>query len=166
MPLRLKTRCRFPGCPRAIRGAFCDAHKGTYTQRSDTRRGTPAQRGYDATWAAVANVRRNLDRYLCQECLKHNRLTPSKTVDHIIPVHVRPDWRLALGNTQVICAPCHQQKTAEDTRRYGSSTQTTLTAQHGQNRREAMAMVLPRNEDDDGTNYQSSILTSNQATGG
>jgi 5-methylcytosine-specific restriction endonuclease McrA len=148
MPLRLKTRCRYPGCPRAVRGALCDEHRGTYAQRTDARRGTPAQRGYDATWAAVANVRRQRDAYLCQECLKHNRLTPSKTVDHIIPVHVRPDWRLVLANTQVICAPCHHHKTTEDTRRYGSSTQRQLTLAQQEQRRQAQQLTTAPREDE------------------
>lgn len=150
MPLRLKTRCRYPGCPRTVRGAFCDEHRGTFTRRSDARRGTPAERGYDAAWANVANVRRQCDGYVCQECLKHNHLTPSKIVDHIIPVHVRPDWRLELGNTQVICPPCHQTKTAQDTKRYGSSTQTRLTAEQQEQRRQVQGWTTaPRSEDDE-----------------
>jgi 5-methylcytosine-specific restriction protein A len=94
----------------------------------------------------VAQLRRDRDACLCQECLKHDRLTTSNIIDHIIPVHVRPDWRLALGNTQVLCSPHHQQKTMEDTRKYGSSTDTNLTADQMENRRRAMAVALPRCE--------------------
>src|SRR5579859_6801762 len=149
MPLRLKTRCRYPGCPKTCRGPFCDAHKATYTRRSDDRRGTPAERGYDATWAAVAQIRRDRDAYLCQECVKSEVLTTSKIVDHIIPVHVRPDWRLVLGNTQVLCALHHQQKTTEDTRTYGSSTDTNLTHQQQENRMRAQHQRDPPRGDDE-----------------
>jgi hypothetical protein len=76
MPLRLKTRCRFPGCPRAVRGAFCDAHNGTYAQRSDARRGTPAQRGCDAMWASVARVRRQLKALITRPDWVETRATP------------------------------------------------------------------------------------------
>src|SRR5262245_18368621 len=126
MPWKLKTRCLHPGCARIGRGPFCDEHAGRYARLVDERRGTPAERGYDNDWSAVADARRRRDKYLCQVCLGDNRLTSSKIVDHIIPVHVRVDWRLEIGNTQVICALCHQRKTTEDNRRFGSSTAVQL----------------------------------------
>jgi len=143
VPLRLKTRCRYPGCSEIVRGRFCDQHAQTYARRSDQRRGNSAERGYDVRWSRLAEHRRQLDCFLCQPCLAEQRLTSSRTVDHIIPLHVRPDWRLEIGNTQVICTICHQRKTASDTRRYGSSTAQRLNNTQQQARHAARIMLEP-----------------------
>jgi 5-methylcytosine-specific restriction endonuclease McrA len=131
-----------------VRGRFCEAHKSFAYRQQDERRGTAPERGYDRDWAAVANQRRRIDCYLCQACLEHKRLTPAKTVDHIIPLHVRPDWRLVIGNTQVICLGCHQRKTASDNRKYGSSTATTLNPQQVAAREHAQTIRDPPRHDE------------------
>src|SRR4051794_35166678 len=92
----------------------------------ELRRGTPAERGYDHDWMRVARERRELDSWLCQPCLAEGRITSSNEVDHIIPIHVRPEWRLEIGNTQVICRSCHRRKTLNDAARYGSSESRVL----------------------------------------
>lgn len=93
----------------------------------DHRRPPSRELGYDSHWQRVAQQRRHEDCYLCQLCLQTDRLTSSSDVDHIVPIHVRPDWRLEFDNTQVICRSHHRRKTILDARRYGSSTATTLT---------------------------------------
>ena len=89
----------------------------TYPERTDARQAAHL-RGYDHRWAKVAAMARVRDCYLCQPCMRAGFTTPAKTVDHIIPVRVRPDLRLAIENTQVICSPCHTRKTNEDNLKY------------------------------------------------
>jgi 5-methylcytosine-specific restriction protein A len=151
MPFKLKTRCRFPGCPELVKGhPFCDQHRKHAYRRQDERRGTPAQRGYDHDWKRVAEQRRELDAHLCQQCRQQDRFTPAKIVDHIIPLHVRPEWRLELGNTQVICITCHQRKTTRDTDLYGSSAAERLTTGQLEARAEAKRMPEPPRATGDG----------------
>lgn len=126
MPSAIKTPCRHPGCGVPCRGGYCERHQRD-RRMSDGRRGNAAERGYDEAWRKIAQLRRELDAYLCQICLnEHQRLTPANIVDHIIPLHVRPDWRLELGNTQVLCRTCHQRKTEHDCARFGSATERTV----------------------------------------
>jgi 5-methylcytosine-specific restriction endonuclease McrA len=42
-------------------------------------------------------------------------------VDHVIPVHVRPNLRLVIENTQTLCRPHHAKKTERDIERYGAA---------------------------------------------
>ena len=59
------------------------------------------------------------DHFLCQECLKHRRITKAVIVDHRIPISVDWSLRLSLDNLQSLCQSCHNKKTAEDKKKYG-----------------------------------------------
>lgn len=63
---------------------------------------------------------RERDCYLCQECKRQGVLTPAKTVDHIIPVNVRPDLRLNAENCEVLCVRHNTIKGYADARKYGA----------------------------------------------
>ena len=108
-----------------------------------THRASRHERGYDNDWYRVAEARREADCGLCQPCLKIDRVTASNEVDHIVPLHVRPEWRLEFDNTQVICRPCHRRKTQQDSQRYGSSTSRVIAQDQRSAREEALRMVLP-----------------------
>jgi 5-methylcytosine-specific restriction protein A len=142
MPQRLKTLCRYPGCGRPTRNRYCDQHTSWSWRNADANRGTPVRRGYDAPWRKLAALRRRLDFGLCQDCHKQNYLTPAKTVDHIVPIYVRPDWRLELGNTQVLCGDCHRRKTSDDIRRFGHRS-GRLTPEQIANRQQANQRAEP-----------------------
>ncbi|WP_443111050.1 HNH endonuclease [Bremerella sp. P1] len=94
----------------------------------EVRRGSSSSQGYDADWERIAKRRRQLDYYLCQECLKRGLSTSAKDVDHIIPLHVRLDWRLEIDNTQVLCRMHHRAKTERDNELFGSSTEVNVSA--------------------------------------
>jgi len=64
-------------------------------------------------------------------------------VDHIIPLHVRPDWRLMLDNTESQCWSCHRRKTHKDNELYGSSEVRVLNMKQAENRAKAIAMEAP-----------------------
>lgn len=103
-----------PTAPRQHR-----AHPPRPRVYDDRYRGTAAERGYDWNWAKVAAYVRERDCYLCQECKRHGRLVPAKTVDHIIPVHVKPDLRLDAENCEVLCVRHNTLKGYADARKYG-----------------------------------------------
>ena len=51
MPRRLKTPCRWPGCPELVEvPGYCEKHKTKASREHDQRRGTAAERGYDWRW--------------------------------------------------------------------------------------------------------------------
>ena len=120
MPLKLKTRCRYPGCPLTTRSGFCDRHKRAGSARpADQRRGTPAERGYDARWYKLRAwyIRRHP---LCADCLEEGVVNATSIeVDHVIPVSVRPDLRLDASNLRSRCRKHHSRKTELDKRLYG-----------------------------------------------
>jgi 5-methylcytosine-specific restriction protein A len=148
MPYALKKRCGYRGCPNLTRGRYCEEHLPQARQFYDRRRGSTTERGYDGAWKRLAERRRQLDACLCQMCIQEGLLTASPLVDHIIPIHVRPDWRLEIGNTQVLCSDCHTRKTSDDMQRYGGRARRELTTQQIQNRWAAQRLTQPPRDDE------------------
>ena len=92
---------------------------GRSEKRQDYRRNA-SDRGYDAAWAKVRDIRRRLSP-LCVVCERKGRAVSVEVVDHIVPVHVAPERRLEIENTQSLCRACHARKTNQDIKRYGSA---------------------------------------------
>jgi len=150
VPSALKKRCGYRGCPNLTRERYCEEHLPFARQVCDRRRGSTKERGYDADWKRIAECRRQLDCGLCQMCLLEGLVRASQLVDHIIPIHVRPDWRLEIGNTQVLCFDCHTIKTSDDMQRYGGRANKNLRPEQIKNR--AIGMMLtetPRHDEPD-----------------
>ena len=51
---------------------------------------------------------------MCVQCLKENRLTESRHVDHVISRATRPDLEMDADNLQGLCASCHSVKTRKE----------------------------------------------------
>ena len=77
-------------------------------------------RGYGAEWEKVRALVYKRDSGLCQACLREDRVTAGKEVDHIVPKAeaARRGWTQAQtddpGNLELLCTPCHERKTARD----------------------------------------------------
>lgn len=119
MAQRAARRCA--KCGEIVRGR-CETCSKAAAKRYDDFRGNRHERGYDNDWEKVAKLARQRDGYLCVHCEAKGTLTPAKTVDHITPIHVAPERRLDLSNTQTLCETCHARKTQEDVRRWGSAS--------------------------------------------
>ncbi len=74
---------------------------------------------HTSEWANAADqVKR--EEPLCRKCLERGFYTPTKHVDHIIPLTQRPDLALERNNLQGLCIKCHAQKTNEESNGFGA----------------------------------------------
>jgi 5-methylcytosine-specific restriction protein A len=111
--------CRRAGCRRLHhnRSGFCDRHEKEYNEqarlaarRTDDRRGSAQERGYDVTWRRLRLMQLRKEP-LCRMCKADGRITPAVMVDHIIPIEGRDDpRRLDEDNLQSLCRTCHDVK--------------------------------------------------------
>lgn len=83
----------------------------------DSRRGSRHERGYGWAWEQAVKRIRARDCDLCQACLRRD--------DGHVGTYAAVDHRISKGeggsdddaNLEVICAPCHTEKTAAEARR-------------------------------------------------
>ncbi|MTI95192.1 MAG: HNH endonuclease [Firmicutes bacterium] len=124
MPGKPYRVCNHPGCSQLVKppARYCAAHQQKEAER---RRGQ--QRHYDRyarnkkakafyqskEWKGPGGARQRAlvrDNHICQECLRHGRLTKAVTVHHIKPLLEFWELRLELSNLESVCLPCHNRK--------------------------------------------------------
>ena len=121
MPTRMKTPCSYPGCATPARGRYCDQHALAANRTNLPQRASAAARGYDHAWRKLRAWYVTCQP-LCEDCLEQDHLTLVDEVDHIIPIHVRPDLRLDPDNLRSLCRRHHRLKSAQDIQIYGSAS--------------------------------------------
>ncbi len=119
MPIKPKRPCSKPGCPELTTRRFCDKHQAEgETERTEAakhydkyKRDQQARMFYKSRAWQAARLRALIrDNFLCQDCIKDNRITQADTVHH--RVEISRDWskRLQLSNLVSLCASCHNRR--------------------------------------------------------
>lgn len=123
MGKRPKKPCAKIGCYNLVEypRVYCEAHQeyedrlkaSKYKEYDKQREDDTIWKFYRTReWYKFRQYILSRDNYLCQECLKENKLTKGNTVHHI--VHVRDGlegWNRRLDETNVItiCDSCHSK---------------------------------------------------------
>ena len=140
MPSLPKRPCNSPGCGTLCDGGrYCPAHSRAKQRLEDDRRGTSAERGYNAAHRRMRVLCFIRDEWRCVDCGWEPTVVadfrrfdlgtpPAEQVlaelrerfslgerhlhaDHQIPIEQRPDLRLDLDNMRTRCNTCHGRKT-------------------------------------------------------
>lgn len=115
MPYKPKKACTYPSCPNlTTKGGRCDEHIRKANRQYDKERGTSGERGYDATWQKVREMKARRDP-LCEECLRKGRpAMPLDIVHHIKPIETHPELRLVMENLRSVCTEHHDELHKKD----------------------------------------------------
>lgn len=92
-----------------------DSSKSLSNKAYDKYKRNPEARAFykSAAWQKVRIIILQRDNYLCQECLKNNKLTVANTVHHIEPLLDNWDKGLDEENLEAICESCHNKEHPE-----------------------------------------------------
>lgn len=113
----LKKFCNKNGCKNMCDAGerYCSEHKKAPAQRNKEydqsirlRRDKELSEFYHSReWQAVRLQALMRDNYLCQECLKHNKITHADMVHHKKPIRKYWSLRLDLKYLESLCDACH-----------------------------------------------------------
>jgi 5-methylcytosine-specific restriction protein A len=108
MPLAAKRPCGKTGCPKLVSDTrYCPDHTDVAKQ-ADRWRGTAASRGYDSDHRKLRDKVFRQSKYLCQPCLRRERVTPATDLHHLKKITTHPHLRLDEDNVVACCRECHE----------------------------------------------------------
>ena len=119
MPAKPKRPCAKPGCFKLVEAGYCAKHK-----QDDKKQRAEAARHYDIylrdqksklfyksrAWQAARQRVLTRYNYLCQDCLRENRITQADTVHHRVEISKVWSKRLDMDNLVSLCASCHNRR--------------------------------------------------------
>ncbi len=109
MTQRALQPCAEVGCRRLVRGARCAEHERPKYKQVDNR-GSASSRGYGARWRRLRGAFLAAHP-ICNECVKHKRITPAVDVHHRVARRKSPELAYSWDNLEALCHGCHSQKT-------------------------------------------------------
>lgn len=112
MPVSPLRPCAEPRCPTLVRSGRCDTHGGPRKAWRASTPPPPRLRGRANQEARAALFAREP---LCRACAKAGRTRLATIRDHIVPLN--EGGQETPGNTQPLCNPCSDAKTAEESKR-------------------------------------------------
>lgn len=103
--MALPQPCKRPRCPNpaAPGKSFCEEHD--QGEPADRWRGSAKERGYDAKWRKVRDLKLARDPF-CERCEEEGKATEAKMVHHIVPLD-EGGARLDERNLRSLCWSCH-----------------------------------------------------------
>lgn len=116
--------CKVNGCSELTTEVYCSKHKHIGEELKKARnkyydarlRNKESAKFYKSkAWIRTRQLALLRDRYLCQDCLKANRISFAEVVHHIIPITENKSLELNLDNLTSLCNVCHniRHKTIE-----------------------------------------------------
>lgn len=71
------------------------------------------QQVYNSLWWKTARKTKLQEQPLCEECLKHDKITPATDVHHIVPfLKMGAEWQMYAYNymnLECLCEECHHE---------------------------------------------------------
>lgn len=114
MPPKPLRECKLRGCRELTRDGYCPAHADGkqqeakyYNKHVRDKQSTSFYKSKE--WKQTRQLVLMRDNYLCQSCLKQDRVVPADMVHH--KIELKQDWgkRLDINNLESMCNSCHNK---------------------------------------------------------
>ncbi len=101
---------RYNACPNLVKPGTicpeCEPFEKARVRAYDKSRGSSGERGYDAQWQKVRELKARREP-LCEMCLPE--VVPLDIVHHIKPIETHPELRLVMENLKSVCEKHHNE---------------------------------------------------------